>query len=160
MNSCNFTGRLGNDWEVQYSQAGKAVAKNSMALRKYNGDSVWINLVAFSDRGENVAKFSQKGSMLSIQCSVDVSEYEKEGRKIYYTNFIIDNFTLVEKKTRPTASATQQNQGGFQNTQGQAPTQQQNNGNQNNNQGFQNQPGGQAGFQGPPDDDIPFSPIY
>lgn len=161
MNSCNFTGRLGKDWEVQYSQAGKAVAKNSMTLRKYNGDSVWINLVAFSDRGENVAKFTQKGSMLSVQCSVDVSEYEKEGRKNYFTNFIIDNFTLVEKKQDSQQGQFQQTQGGgFQTPQQQGFKQAQqdmqhpgNNGfqSQGNNQGFQNQ--GNQGFSDPAEDD-------
>ena len=36
MNSCNFIGNLGKDWEVQESN-GKRRAKNSIAIRKYNG---------------------------------------------------------------------------------------------------------------------------
>jgi len=47
MNSCNFVGALGKDWDVKNSQAGKAVAKNSMAIKKYNNETTWINITAF-----------------------------------------------------------------------------------------------------------------
>ncbi len=159
MNSCNFVGNLGRDFEIAYTQDGKAVAKNSMAVRKFNGDTLWINIIAFGKRAETLAKYTAKGANLGIQTSLDISTYEKEGRKQYYYSFVIENFTLTGKQ--------QQDNSGFQ----QDPKQQTPQGGfQQQTSGFQ-QPQNQGGFQQPqqpetfgkemnqqfqPDDDIPF----
>jgi single-strand DNA-binding protein len=116
MNSCNFVGGLGRDWDVTYSQAGKAVAKNSMAIKKYNNETTWINIIAFGKTAETLAQYTEKGSQLAIKSEVNVNQHEGK----YYTNFIINGFTFIGSKKQP-----QQQSQGFQN--------------QNQQQGFQQQ---------------------
>ena len=163
MNSCNFVGKLGRDWETTYTQDGKPIAKNSLAVRKFNGDTIWVNLIVFGKRAETVAQYTGKGKSLAVETNFDPSEYEKDGVKKYFTNFIVNNFTLIsdgqqqgQQNQRP-----QQNQG-YQGNQNQ---QQPQHGYQPQNQGYQNAPMGQPqsgysqcpqGGQAPPDDTIPF----
>ena len=129
MNSCNFVGKLGRDWETTYTQDGKAIAKNSLAVRKFNGDTIWVNLIVFGKRAETVAQYTEKGKSLAVETNFDPSEYEKDGVKKYFTNFIVNNFTLISDGDQ------QQPQQGYQ------P--------QGNQQGYQNAPMGkpQSGYQ-------------
>lgn len=158
MNSCNFVGKLGRDWETTYTQDGKPIAKNSLAVRKFNGDTIWVNLIVFGKRAETVAQYTGKGKSLAVETNFDPSEYEKDGVKKYFTNFIVNNFTLIsdgqqqgQQNQRP-----QQNQG-YQGNQNQQQPQQ---GYQPQNQGYQNAPMNkpQSGYsQGPQDNgSIPF----
>lgn len=120
MNSCNFIGRLGKDWQTSYSSAGKCVAKNTMAVKKYNNETLWINIVSFGKQGETLSQHTGKGSELGISSSFESREYEKDGIKKYFSEFIVNQFTFVGGKGQ-----NQQN---------------------NQNQGYQNQ-GQQQGYQ-------------
>lgn len=129
MNSCNFVGALGRDWDVSSSNEGKTVANSSMAIKKYNNETTWINIVAFGKIAETLSQHTLKGSQLAIKSEVDINEYEGK----YYTKFIINGFTFIGQKP-----STQQQ--GFAN---QNQQQQQNHDTQNNNQNH-----GYQGYQG------------
>lgn len=141
MNACNFTGNLGKPWDVSYTNDGKCVARNTMALKKYNGDTLWINITAFGKNGENLSKHTDKGAYLSILAEYDMREYEKDGQKKYFHSFNISKFTFGPKNQQ-----NNQNQG------------YQNQGQQQNQSGYSNTNTG-GGYGAPPDDDIPFGPI-
>lgn len=151
MNSCNFIGGLGRDWEVEYNAEGKPRAKNSIAIRKYNGDTMWINVIIFNEKKiQTLTQYTKKGDQLGVETHLDVSVNDSSGKNIYYHSYVIDSFTFCGSKK----DSNQQNAG----QQGQQNNFQQN---QQQQQGFQNgnqNTGGfsQQGFQGPPDDDIPF----
>jgi len=98
MNQCNFIGILGRDWTVTYSSGGKAVAKTSLAVKKYNKDTNWVPLVAFGVNAENLAKFTAKGSQIGISGELDVNQYEKDGEKKVFTSVIVSRFTFVGQK--------------------------------------------------------------
>ena len=148
MNSCNFVGKLGRDWETTYTQDGKAIAKNSLAVRKFNGDTIWVNLIVFGKRAETVAQYTEKGKSLAVETNFDPSEYEKDGVKKYFTNFIVNNFTLISDGGQQNQNQRPQQNQGYQGNQNQQQPQQgyQPQGNQ---QGYQNAPMGkpQSGYQ-------------
>jgi len=158
MNSCNFVGKLGRDWETTYTQDGKAIAKNSLAVRKFNGDTIWVKLIVFGKRAETVAQYTGKGKSLAVETNFDPSEYEKDGVKKYFTNFIVNNFTLISDGQQQ----GQQNQRPQQNQGYQGNNQQPQQGYQPQNQGYQNdkmqgpQSGYQQGPQGGDGSSIPF----
>ncbi len=184
LNRVMIIGNLGRNPEVTYTQSGVAVAKIAVATSETWNDkntgekrenTEWHRITFFGKQAETIGKYMAKGSQIYVEGRLQTSQYEKDGITLYSTDIIANNFQFIGGKKQDQQQAPpQQNQGGFQNTQGQqqqnqggfqqntqntqqqAPPQQQNNGNQNDNQGFQNQTGGQAGFQGPPDDDIPF----
>ncbi len=163
-------GNIGKIDQLTYTNSGTAVLKMSVAVgEKYNGDdkTIWYPVKCFKGTAETISKYFSIGDTILLDGKMSFYTYEKEGRTIYGYEMIAMSFSFCGgKKQNQQQVPPQQNQGGFQNTQGtqqqapplqnqggfqqntqqQAPPQQQNNGNQNDNQGF----------QGPPSDDIPF----
>ena len=105
MNSCMFLGRWASDLELKYSSNGDmAICRGRLAVnRRYkrNGepDADFINMVSFGKTAENIHKFFEKGAPILVETHVQTGSYEnREGRKIYTTDFIIDNFDFVQSK--------------------------------------------------------------
>lgn len=137
MNSCNFVGVLGRDWEIKYAASGKAVGKNSMAIRMGKDKTTWINLVCFEKAAEMLSQHTSKGTYLGITSEFVANEYEKDGVKKIWPEFIVRNITFCGKGN---GSQQQQQQSGYQQQGG--GYQQQGGYNQGQNQG-----GGQQGYQ-------------
>ncbi len=137
MNSCDFVGTLGKDWEVKVNQAGKQRASNSLAIRKYNGETLWINLIIFNEkRIPTLTQYTKKGDKFGVETHLDINDYEKDGQNKQYVSFVIDNFTLC-------GSRPQQDNSGYQSHNNQPMERQNNN-------------GGYGDYQPPTDDDIGF----
>ena len=110
MNSCIFFGRLVRDVELRYSQSNVAVGKFTLAVnRAYQRGDVkadFLNMVAFGKTAENIEKFFRQGSRIVVHCHVQNESYtNKDGNKVYQTNFIVDNFSFVD--TRAEGGITQ-----------------------------------------------------
>lgn len=116
MNKVLMMGRVSKDIEVRYSQAAEpmAVVKFSIAVaRKFKKqgepDADFFNCVAFGKTGENIEKFFSKGRMIMVVGTLKTGSYEKDGRKIYTTDIVVDEFffTGEKKDDAPTTGATQ-----------------------------------------------------
>lgn len=110
MNSCIFYGRLVKDVELRYSQSNVAVGRFTLAVnRAYQRGDVktdFLNMVAFSKTAENIEKFFRQGSRIVVRCHVQNDNYtNKDGNKVYQTNFIVDSFSFVD--TRAEGGITQ-----------------------------------------------------
>lgn len=110
MNSCIFFGRLVRDVELRYSQSNVAVGKFTLAVnRAYQRGDVkadFLNMVAFGKTAENIEKFFRQGSRIVVHCHVQNDNYtNKDGNKVYQTNFIVDSFSFVD--TRAEGGITQ-----------------------------------------------------
>lgn len=110
MNSCTFFGRLVRDVELRYSQSNVAVGRFTLAVnRAYQKGDVkadFLNMVAFGKTAENIEKFFRQGSRIVVHCHVQNESYtNKDGNKVYQTNFIVDNFSFVD--TRAEGGITQ-----------------------------------------------------
>jgi single-strand DNA-binding protein len=116
MNLCLFTGNLGQDPEVRYSQSGVAVANVSLALsgRKKSGDkwedkTEWVNLVAIGKRAEVLRDYAHKGSKIRVTSEVQVRKWtDKEGRDRYTTEFLISDLELLTPKAEGQQQAPRQ----------------------------------------------------
>lgn len=110
MNSCTFFGRLVRDVEIRYSQSNAAVGRFTLAVnRSYQRGDVkadFLNMVAFGKTAENIEKFFRQGSRIVVHCHVQNDNYtNKDGNKVYQTNFIVDSFSFVD--TRAEGGITQ-----------------------------------------------------
>lgn len=110
MNSCTFFGRLVRDVELRYSQSNVAVGRFTLAVnRAYQKGDVkadFLNMVAFGKTAENIEKFFRQGSRIVVHCHVQNDNYtNKDGNKVYQTNFIVDSFSFVD--TRAEGGITQ-----------------------------------------------------
>lgn len=128
MNSCIFYGRLVKDVELRYSQSNVAVGRFTLAVnRAYQRGDVkadFLNMVAFSKTAENIEKFFRQGSRIVVHCHVQNDNYtNKDGNKVYQTNFIVDSFSFVDTRaeggitdnqnTQPAPEPTPSNYDGF-----------------------------------------------
>lgn len=130
MNSCTFFGRLVRDVEIRYSQSNVAVGKFTLAVnRSYQKGDVkadFFNMVAFGKTAETISNYFHQGSRIVVHCHVQNDNYtNKEGNKVYQTNFIVDSFSFVDTRSeggitqnqgsQPAPSPTLTDQGGFMN---------------------------------------------
>lgn len=114
-NLCLFTGNLGKDPEIRYSQSGTAVANLSIALssRRKNGETwedhtEWVNLVAFGKRAEVIRDYTRKGSKVRVETQVQTRKYQDQnGQDRYSTEFIINELELLTPKQEGPAQQQQ-----------------------------------------------------
>ena len=97
INKIIICGNLTKDNELK--QAGQTqVLKNTLAVkREFKKDETdFINIVAFSKTAELIAKYTQKGSKLLVEGSIQVSSYDdKDGNKRYSTDIIVRNIEFI-----------------------------------------------------------------
>ncbi len=103
MNVTNFIGRLGRDWELKYSGGGNAYAKNSLAVRrsfkdKQSGEyeTDWVPITAFGKTAETLANYTNKGSSLAVEGSLQVTQTQNDvGENRTYYDVIINRFHFI-----------------------------------------------------------------
>lgn len=111
MNNCNFIGRLTRDPEVRYTQGEKpiCVARFTLAVdrqKKGNGPSAdFLSFKALGVKGEFAEKYLRKGAKIGVTCRAEAGSYEKDGKKVYYTEFICEGFTFCDGKQGNTGPA-------------------------------------------------------
>lgn len=105
MNKVALVGRLTRDVETNTTQAGKTVARFSVAVsRKFkneegNYDADFINCVAFNRTADFISKYFAKGMAIGITGRIQTGNYtNKDGQKVYTTDVIVDEAEFVESK--------------------------------------------------------------
>jgi len=108
MNSVNLVGNLTADPELKYSQAGKAIAKGTIAVRRDNEKSDFVRYLAFGKTAEMIAEYFRKGSQIGVSGSIWTGSYEKDdGSKVYTTEVCVNGFTFVGGKKEKKESVEQ-----------------------------------------------------
>lgn len=128
INRVVLIGRLTKDVEVRYTQSGVAVGTFSLAVNRPftnasgEREADFINGVIWRKAAENFANFTHKGALVAIEGRLQTRNYEDgNGKRVYVTEVVADNFSLLEKKSDGQQSAPKT----------QAPDPFANNGNQN-----------------------------
>lgn len=107
MNKCIFSGRLASDVDIR-ENATTTVAKFRMAVKRRftkqgDPDADFINITAFGKSAENIGKYFSKGSSILVETHMQTGSYEKrDGSKVYTTDFIVDSFDFMDKKSDST----------------------------------------------------------
>ena len=107
MNIVCLRGRLVKEIEVRYTQSGKAVSNFTLAVNrttkndKGEYDADFINCVIFNKSAEFMQKYTNKGDMVEVVGSLQVSNYQdKDGNTRYKTEVIIDKIELMQGKKK------------------------------------------------------------
>ena len=104
MNRVCLIGNLTKAVEVRYTPKGMAMTTFTLAVRretkKEDGtyDCDFINCVAYRTQAESLGKYLDKGSMISVEGRIQTGSYEKDGRKIYTTDIIVDKIQFLNSK--------------------------------------------------------------
>ena len=106
MNSVQLIGRLTKDLDLRYTSTGKAVATGTLAVNRRfknaqgESEADFINIQIWDKSAENLANFTRKGSQIGVNGRIQTRNYEnKEGQRVYVTEIVVENFTLLEKKS-------------------------------------------------------------
>lgn len=109
MNKTIIIGRLTRDAELRYAQSGTAVTMFTVAVdRKMSKEKKqqaeaqnqptadFISCKAFGKTGELIANYFNKGQQIALEGHIQTGSYEKDGRRIYTTDVIVDAFDFLD----------------------------------------------------------------
>ena len=106
MNKVTLIGRPTADPEVRYSNAQDGtqtcVARYTLAVDRKGKDAGadFITCVAFGKNGEFAEKYVKKGTKYGIAGRIQTGSYtNKEGKKVYTTDVVVEEHEFCEKKT-------------------------------------------------------------
>ena|SRR6187399_332014 len=106
-NRVQLMGNLGRDPELREFEGGKRKVRFSVATTEQfsfgNGnskeDTQWHSVVAWGKAADEVMQALKKGSRVSLEGRLVHGSYEtKEGQKRYFTEVVLNQFQLVERK--------------------------------------------------------------
>lgn len=93
MNKVFLIGRLTKDPEAR-----ETVTRYTVAVDRYKEGADFINCVAFGNQAEFAEKYLHKGIKIAIEGHIQTGSYEKDGKKVYTTNVVVDRHEFCEKK--------------------------------------------------------------
>ena len=117
MNKVILMGRLTRDPEVRYTagEEAKAIARYTLAVdrrfkREGEATADFINCVAFGRQAEFAEKYFRQGIKILVTGRIQTGSYtNKEGRKVYTTDIVVEEQEFAEGKreeTKPAAGNT------------------------------------------------------
>ena len=100
MNSVVLVGRLTKDVDLRYTNNQTAVGRFSLAVDRFGKDNGadFINCVAFDKKAEVLTKYTHKGSKIAVIGRIQTGSYEKDGRKVYTTDVIVNEIEFCESR--------------------------------------------------------------
>lgn len=107
-------GNLGKDPEIRLTQAGTKVVTFSIATYRANPKDKdkpltdWFNCVAVGDQADIVEQNFKKGTGAYLFGKFRTRDYEKDGKKVYVTEFWVDECGLALRKKTPESATTDQ----------------------------------------------------
>lgn len=103
MNKVILMGRLTKDPDVRYAQNENStcVARYSLAVdrRGKEKEADFINCVAFGKSGEFAEKYLKKGTKILVSGRIQTGSYEKDGKKVYTTDVVVEEHYFCESKS-------------------------------------------------------------
>lgn len=123
MNTVVLLGRLTKDIELRYTQKdNKAVASFNIAVQRdykdaegnYTAD--FVPCVAYGTTAENLGKYFSKGQRIAVTGKLNTGSYtDKEGKKVYTWNVIVNSFDFIESRNQGnnSSSSSEENNNGF-----------------------------------------------
>ena len=114
MNKVFLIGRLTRDPELRYTSSNLATMRGSLAVdRQYAREGEergtdFINIVAFGNRAETMKKYLAKGSQIAVDGRIQTGSYDgADGKKVYTTDVIVENFQFLDTRNRSNVSTDQ-----------------------------------------------------
>lgn len=111
MNHFVGIGRLTRDPEVKYTQSGNAVARFTLAIDRRrsadgNHQADFISCVAWEKTAEVIAQYVSKGQKIAVDGRIQTRSYDKDGRKVYVTEVIVQSMEFCDSKRDAAGGST------------------------------------------------------
>lgn len=104
MNRVFLMGRLTAAPELNKTQSGLSVTRFTVAVsRRFKKDGQpeadFIRCIAWRQTAEFIHKYFKKGNMITLSGSIQTGSYEKDGKKVYTTDVLVDEVRFTGEKT-------------------------------------------------------------
>ena len=103
INNVVVTGRLTRAVDLRYTSNGTAFASFTLAVdrpfRNQNNEKEtdFINCVMWRKPAENLANYTNKGSLIGVEGRIQTRNYEgRQGQRVYVTEVLAERFTFLE----------------------------------------------------------------
>ncbi len=110
MNRVCLVGRLTAKPELRYTSSNVPYTRFSLAVnRTFNNaqgerQTDFINIVVWRKQAENIAKYLNKGSQVSVEGRIQTGSYTaQDGSKRYTTDVVADNIQFLETRKQSEA---------------------------------------------------------
>lgn len=100
MNKVILIGRMAKDPEERHS-GEMTVTRFTVAVDRRTKDGQTADFpscVAFGKTAEFIAKYFHKGMRIALDGHIQTGSYEKDGRKVYTTDVVVENAEFTESK--------------------------------------------------------------
>lgn len=98
MNKVILMGRLTKHPDIRQSQSGQ-VARYTLAVDRIKGEADFISCVAFGKSAEFADKYLKQATKVVVVGHIQTGSYtNREGKKVYTTDVIIENQEFAESK--------------------------------------------------------------
>lgn len=105
MNKVILIGRPTDKPELQYTpNTQTAITRFTLAVNRVGKDNGadFIRITAFGSKAENLCKYGEKGKRIAIVGKIQTGSYkDKDGKTIYTTDVILDDFEFCDSKNEP-----------------------------------------------------------
>lgn len=105
MNRACLVGRITAKPELSYTNSGVAVTKFTVAVNRNHTNTEgkreadFITVRAWRKQAENICKYLDKGSQVSIDGRIMTGSYQDQnGNKRYFTEVVVDNAQFLDSK--------------------------------------------------------------
>lgn len=108
MNKVILIGRLTDNPDVRYSNKENealAIARYRLAVDRIGEGADFISCVAFGKQGEFAEKYLKKGTKVAIEGRIQTGSYEKDGKKVYTTDVVVERQEFCERKSSDPAKS-------------------------------------------------------
>ncbi|MBQ4031320.1 MAG: single-stranded DNA-binding protein [Bacilli bacterium] len=103
MNKVILKGVITRDIDLRHTKSDVVVARFTVATKrttankdgKYEND--YISCVAYQHNAEMINKYFSKGSGIMVEGHIQTGSYEKDGKKIYTTDVVVERVEFVDK---------------------------------------------------------------
>lgn len=102
MNRVILTGRTTADLTLRHTQSGTAYAGFTLAVSRRNRDegTDFITCTVWGKTAEVMEKYVKKGYKVGITGRIHTGNYEKDGKKIYTWDVVVEEFEFLETKKK------------------------------------------------------------
>ena len=105
MNKVLLTGRLTKDPELRYTPSGTPVCRFNLAVSRPSaeGDADFVPCTAWGKTAENLAQYMRKGGLLAVEGRIQVSTYEKDGKRRWDIHVVAGRIEFMGNKRQDDA---------------------------------------------------------
>src|SRR5690242_8729029 len=99
-NKVTFTGNLGRDPEMNFTNGGTAVTKFSIAVSQgKDKPAMWLNVEVWKDLAKQCNEKLEKGSRVQVDGRMVQDQWEKDGKKHYALKVVGQTVKVIKSSS-------------------------------------------------------------